>query len=158
MSPVAPVLVFACGNPSRGDDAVGPLLAERLERWLDASRVEGIEVLVDFQLNLEHALDLEGRKRVLFVDAEEGAVEPFRCAPVVPRPIGGHTTHAFPPEALLDVASRVLRCELPEAEVLAVAGERFELGDPLSPRAREGLEQAFRFLVGWCERAGAAHA
>ena len=39
---VAPTLVFAVGNLSRGDDAVGPLLAERLE----AAAVPGVEVLV----------------------------------------------------------------------------------------------------------------
>ncbi len=38
---VAPTLVFAVGNPSRGDDAVGPLLAARLE----AADVPGVEVL-----------------------------------------------------------------------------------------------------------------
>jgi hypothetical protein len=27
-------LVIAVGNPSRGDDAAGPLLAERLSAWL----------------------------------------------------------------------------------------------------------------------------
>ena len=41
---VAPTLVFAVGNPSRGDDAVGPLLAEKLA----AADVPGVEVLVDF--------------------------------------------------------------------------------------------------------------
>ena len=37
------MLVLATGNPSRGDDALGPLLAERLE---DAA-LAGVEVLVD---------------------------------------------------------------------------------------------------------------
>ena len=37
---VAPTLVFAVGNPSRGDDAVGPLLAARLE----AADVPGVEM------------------------------------------------------------------------------------------------------------------
>jgi Ni,Fe-hydrogenase maturation factor len=33
--PLPPVLILACGNPSRGDDALGPLLLERLQNWLD---------------------------------------------------------------------------------------------------------------------------
>jgi Ni,Fe-hydrogenase maturation factor len=31
MTAIAPLLVLAVGNPSRGDDALGPALAERLE-------------------------------------------------------------------------------------------------------------------------------
>ena len=40
---VAPTLVFAVGNPSRGDDAVGPLLAARLE----AADVPGVEARME---------------------------------------------------------------------------------------------------------------
>jgi len=50
----APVLVLAVGNPSRGDDALGPLAAQRLA----ALELSGVEVLTDFQLQVEHALDL----------------------------------------------------------------------------------------------------
>ena len=65
--------VCAAGGPSRGDDAGGPLVAERLE----VADVQGVEVLVDFQLQVEHALDLAGRERVIFVDACADAVAPF---------------------------------------------------------------------------------
>ncbi|MFO0695344.1 MAG: hydrogenase maturation protease [Polyangiales bacterium] len=158
MSGVAPVLVLACGNPSRGDDAIGPVLAERLERWLERSGTTGIEVLVDFQLGPEHALDLEGRKRVLFVDAEVGAEAPFRFARVEPREATDPSTHAFSPGGVLAVARRVMSSSLPEAEILAVAGERFELGEPLSARARESVERAFDSLVAWCARSDAGDA
>lgn len=150
MRDVAPVLVLACGNPSRGDDALGPVLAERLERWLERSGTQGVEVLVDFQLGPEHALDLEGRTRVLFVDAEVGSAAPFRFARVEPRPATNPSSHAFSPEAVLGVARRVLSGPLPEAELLAVAGERFELGEALSERAGAALEAAFEPLVAWC--------
>ena len=155
MSGVAPVLVLACGNPSRGDDAIGPVLAERLERWLEHSGTTGIDVLVDFQLGPEHALDLEGRKRVLFVDAEMGAGVPYRFARLSPRGFPSPSSHAFAPEAVMGVAARVLGGSLPVAEVLAVAGERFELGEPLSALARDSVERAFESLVAWCVESGA---
>ena len=63
----APVLVFGWGNPSRGDDALGPLFVEAVE----AMKLPGIECLTDFQLQVEHALDLRRRSRILFVDAVE---------------------------------------------------------------------------------------
>ncbi|MCC7218819.1 MAG: hydrogenase maturation protease, partial [Burkholderiales bacterium] len=62
---IAPFLVIGIGNPSRGDDALGPLLVERIE----AMDLPGVECLTDFQLQVEHALDLVGREQVVFVDA-----------------------------------------------------------------------------------------
>ncbi|MBL8482901.1 MAG: Ni/Fe hydrogenase, partial [Rhodocyclaceae bacterium] len=44
--------MFAWGNPGRGDDALGPLFAERIE----ALDLPGVECLTDFQLQVEHAL------------------------------------------------------------------------------------------------------
>jgi hydrogenase maturation protease len=73
----APLLVIGIGNPSRGDDALGPLFIERVEILLADELARGqIELLTDFQLQLEHALDLAGRARVVFVDA--------RCTPRTP--------------------------------------------------------------------------
>jgi hydrogenase maturation protease len=66
-------LVLAVGNPSRGDDALGPALLERLrDAGVDAAG--DVELLTDFQLQIEHALDLQGRQAVLFVDAARPGV------------------------------------------------------------------------------------
>jgi hypothetical protein len=65
-----PLLVLAIGNPSRGDDALGPLFASaRGELARRRDRRGQVELLTDFQLQIEHALDLVGRARVVFVDA-----------------------------------------------------------------------------------------
>jgi len=69
---VAPLLVFAVGNPSRGDDALGPTLAHALrveEEFADAAHAHA-ELLEVVQLQIEDALALEGRSAVLFIDAE----------------------------------------------------------------------------------------
>ncbi|WP_462320608.1 hydrogenase maturation protease [Halochromatium sp.] len=77
-----PVLVFGYGNPSRGDDALGPRLIERLQGLQDRGQLPGVELLTDFQLQIEHVLDLVGRERVIFVDAAVGLSEPYRLTPV----------------------------------------------------------------------------
>ena len=47
----ASVLVFACGNPSRGDDALGPLLLDRLRVWLATEELsDRFELLGDNRL------------------------------------------------------------------------------------------------------------
>ena len=134
-----PVLVFAWGNPSRGDDALGPALLERLEAEGDA--LPHVEFLTDFQLQIEHAVDLEGRDLVLFVDADLGAEPPFELRRVEPEADIGYTTHAMSPGALLAVYRRI-EGEPPPAFVLAIRGYAFELGTPLSPDAEGNLEAA----------------
>jgi hydrogenase maturation protease len=57
------LLVFGWGNQSRGDDGLGAAFVGEAERH------PGVELLVDYQLQPEHALDLVGRDEVLFVDA-----------------------------------------------------------------------------------------
>ncbi len=81
----AGVLVVGVGNPSRGDDALGPAFVERAGAALAAEVARGeLELLTDFQLQVEHALDLQGRARVVFVDASVSAAAPFAYAAVAP--------------------------------------------------------------------------
>jgi hydrogenase maturation protease len=145
--PRNPVLVLAVGNPSRGDDALGPILAERLA----AAGLPGVEVITEFQLQVENALDLEGRERVIFVDAGVGTGVPFELR--VARPAGGflHTSHALSPEAVLATYLRIKGEAPPPATILCVRGESFELGDGLSEAAASNLEIAGRKLLDLCQ-------
>ena len=145
-SGVGPVLILACGNPSRGDDALGPLLIERLSLDLDLARC-GVETLTDFQLQIEHVLDLQGRKRVIFVDAAVGGPEPFTFLPLRPSPDASFSTHALAPSALLALFRQVNGQAPPPARLLAIRGYGFALGEPLSERASSNLDRALRFLT-----------
>ena len=142
MSGRAPVLVLAVGNPSRGDDALGPELAARLE----AAALPGVEVITEFQLQVENALDLEGRERVVFVDAGTGTPGPFELRRATAVEDFLHTSHAISPEAVLATYRRVTGNEPPEAWVLCVRGESFELGEGLSAQAAVNLEAAWPAL------------
>jgi hydrogenase maturation protease len=149
----APVLVFGVGNPSRGDDALGPALAERLEHWLQAEGIAGIEVLSDLQLNIEHALDLEGRRQVLIVDAAVGGNAPFTCEKVRPERDVSYSSHAVSPQAVVQIYRDLRLPNPPETDLLAVRGTSFELGDGLSLEAERNLEAAWVFLQSWCRSA-----
>lgn len=141
---IAPFLVIGIGNPSRGDDALGPLLVERIE----AMDLPGVECLTDFQLQVEHALDLVGREQVVFVDATAAGEARCTLAPVAPARDASATTHALSPAAVLDAYVRVTGLPLPATHVLAIRGYAFELGDGLSAGAAANLEAAGRLLVG----------
>lgn len=139
---VAPVLVFAIGNESRGDDALGPVLARRLAEVLDPRQVE---VLEEYQLQVENTLDMAGRQLVLFLDAGHGTPPPFTFYHASPQTPSGHSTHAVAPEALLGVYHQVNGEAPPPAFILCIAGEAFELGEPLSAAAGQHLTEALGF-------------
>jgi hydrogenase maturation protease len=142
----APVVVFACGNPSRGDDALGPLLLDRLQNWLDAEGLAGgFELIGDFQLQIEHALDLADRRLALFIDAGHETPAPFVFREVAALEVAGHSTHALPPESVLAVLSRI-GGKTPPAFLLCVRGEQFELGEGLAAAASGYAEVSFDFL------------
>ncbi len=141
----APILIFGWGNPSRGDDALGPLFVERIE----ALNLPGVECLTDFQLQVEHALDLQARERVLFVDASIDVEVPFRQRRLFPARDATFSTHAITPESVMQVYVDLHDDEPPPCELLAIRGERFELGEQLSPTAATHLESALQWALDW---------
>lgn len=154
------ILIFGYGNPSRGDDALGPLLLEALADLA----CPGVCCLTDFQLQVEHALDLEGRDLVLFIDAHLSCAAPFEFTRLTPQADRSYTTHAMSPAAVLQVYQDLRHGPPPPSFLLSVRGQRFELGEPLSACAQTHLEAALHFaktlctqpeLAYWSEQAGA---
>lgn len=143
---VAPILVFAVGNESRGDDALGPLLLRELEAWLAASgNSDEVELLEDFQLQVEHAMDMEGRSLVLFIDAGMDTPAPYSFSRIQANAAPVLYSHALVPEAVLKVYEQVYNETSPDVFVLCICGERFELGEGLSAHASKRLSMAFGF-------------
>ncbi len=136
------LVVFGWGNDARGDDGLGPLLLQRVARaaWPQVLAIE------DFQLQIEHALDLDGADLALFLDAGKDTPAPFTFAEIAPALVTTPTTHALAPEAVLDVYARALGRSPPPAFMLCIRGERFELGESLSPEASGRLGAAWAFV------------
>ena len=150
----APLLIFGYGNPSRGDDALGPLLLDRLQAWLEAEGLaDGFELVGDFQLQIEHALDLVGRQLALFIDAGHGTSAPFLFRQAVAANCATHSTHALSPEAVLTVYPQVIDEMPPAAYMLCVRGESFALGEGLSQAAEAHANAAFALLQILCANA-----
>ena len=136
------LVVFGWGNLSRGDDGVGPLLLARIEQagWPDAILIE------DFQLQLEHALDLQGAELALFLDAGSGTPAPFHFREIFAQKGMTHTSHALSPESVLAVYAQVTGQPPPPSFLLCLRGESFELGEGLSAAATTRQEEAWAFL------------
>ena len=146
----APTLIFAWGNPSRGDDALGPLFIELLrERLQQKPALQEIEFLTDFQLQVEHALDLQNREQVLFVDASLNCSTPFAVSLLDPARDDSFSSHAMTPQAVLQVYVELEGSAPPPSRLLAIRGEHFELGADLSTSARVHLGAALDWAENW---------
>ena len=144
----APVLIFTYGNPSRGDDALGPemfdLLARRKRETRDLDRVD---LLTDFQLQIEHAVDLENRQCVLFIDAGMSCAEPFELQPLQAERDDSFTTHAMSPAAVLSVYEQINQHAAPPAYLLTIRAYEFGLGVPVSATALKNLQLAYHYVA-----------
>lgn len=145
----APLLVLAWGNLSRGDDALGPLCLAALRAQLPGRLLDQVEFLEDYQLQIEHALDLIGRQRVLFIDASLSCPAPFEVTELQAAQDASFTTHALSPQALLQVYQDMQGTPPPPCTLLAIRGEAFELGEPPGKAARTNLEHALAWAHAW---------
>lgn len=149
VSPPPALLVLGWGNLSRGDDALGPLCVAALREQLPAQLRDQIEFLDEYQLQVEHALDLVGRARVLLIDASLDCAAPFHVSTPQPRRDSSFTSHALSPEALLQVFADLQGHAPPPATLLAIRGEAFELGEPMSAAAQTHLDAAILWALDW---------
>jgi Ni,Fe-hydrogenase maturation factor len=129
----APVLVLTWGNPSRGDDALGPALYDLLmQHKSETGELDHVDVFTDFQLQIEHAVDIEKRQLVIFV-----------------------ASHAMSPASVLAVYQQVKQENPPPAFLLTIRAYEFGLGKEMSSHARANLEAAFSFILTKITRLGA---
>jgi hydrogenase maturation protease len=141
-------LILTYGNPSRGDDALGPAMFEMLEAYkLDTTDLEHIDLLTDFQLQIEHAIDLIDRRYIIFVDASISCLEPFECQPLLAEKDDSFTTHAMSPSSVLAVYKQIRQCDPPPAWLLTIRAYEFGLGKSMSEQAKANLQKAFRYIV-----------
>jgi hydrogenase maturation protease len=141
----SPILIFAIGNESRGDDALAPLLLRRIQR-------EGIaqaEFIEEYQLQIEHITDLAGRSAVLFVDADVSCDAPFQFSRIQASHDNSYTSHAMSPSALLYAYRQVYGEDAPPGYLLRIRGYGFELGESLSDKASDNLELAIERVRAW---------
>lgn len=146
----APTLIIGYGNPSRGDDALGPAAIDAIEVLIAAHPEWGaIDVVTDFQLQIEFVTDLEGRARVVIIDAAASGAEPFAFGPLVAKEDASISSHALSPASLLTVYRSFHGEDAPPCFLLAIMGYDFDLGVPLSGRATHNLGAALAMLEQW---------
>jgi len=126
------------------------MFVDRVQR-LAPSRPEWgrMDFQTDFQLQVEHALDLRGHSRLLFVDASSAGPAPFSLISLVPAKDESFTSHSMSPQAVLHTYVELEDRPPAPAWLLAIRGERFELGEALSITADQHLDAALTWVENW---------
>ena len=141
----APLLLIGFGNHGRGDDGLGPALAEAVREL----GIRGVEVSVVYQLAVEHAAELARVPRGIFVDASvDPSCHPFAFERVLAEPGLDFTTHALAPARVVALAEELFGAR-PEVWLLTIGGTCFDpFVEELSEAARANLEVALEFVLG----------
>lgn len=144
MSTESAVLVIGMGNPLRGDDSVGVLVARRL-----AARVPpGVEVRTHGGGGLALLDAWRGVSAAVVVDAVSSGAPPgsvsrfdVRARPLPEQPGGTRSTHDLGLGDSLELA-RAMHCLPDRLVVIGIEGGDFSLGSGLSGPVEEAVERA----------------
>ncbi len=142
------VLLIGYGNPGRGDDGLGPALAERIER----RALPFVEVKIDFQLKVEHALAVAETDVVVFADAWIAGRQPYALAELHGDPLARIDSHEVSPASVLSLA-RLLFGSTARGFTLAITGAEYgDIKEGLSVPAARNLDLAEAFLLDWLSK------
>ena len=128
-------LIIGVGNRDRGDDGVGPAVAEQLT----SRGISAIEHSRDGAALIEV---WEGRDRVILIDAMRSGVEPGTIrrfdASTKRLPKGAFcvSSHLFGPVEAIETARALSRLP-PNLIVFGIEGGSYGFGDPLSSAVHE---------------------
>lgn len=141
------VLVIAWGNPLREDDAVAWHVLEALRRLQPRLFLPALHLRHAQEFTPEMAECVSRAVGVVFVDARrDGTPGDVRCDEIAPSAGPDPLGHSLRPEALLLYAEQ-LYGRAPRAVVLSIAGERFGMGEAISPAVRRAIPKAVRTIV-----------
>jgi hydrogenase maturation protease len=145
MSASPGVLVIGFGNPLRGDDGAGPVVAARCRE-----AGPGVAVVVAHQLLPEMAEQIAAARLVIFVDARAGLAAGDIIVEKIEQPAPAPPLiHHFDPRALLSMAGS-LYGHAPRAVLVGIGAASFDCGEELSKEVAQAASRAVAIVRELC--------
>lgn len=145
MKPTGQMLVIGYGNTLRGDDGVGPRVAEAV----GALRLPGVRTLICQQLSPEHAAPISLADTIIFVDAAVDAPQEVQLRQLEPSDTSQLMAHAADPCTMLAL-SRDVFGHVPRAWWLTIPAVKMEFSEELTPEAQRGCAEAIEKIQALC--------
>ena len=139
------VLVIGYGNPLRGDDGLGQVIAARIA---ETARPEAIGVVVAHQLTPELAEPISRSDLVIFVDAAvDVPAGQIKVVPIIAdaREAPGTLGHHCGPSQLI-AAAQDLYGHSPEAWAIVVGGASWDYAESLSPAVEHLVPRVLHYI------------
>jgi len=145
MSDTQDFLVIGYGNTLRGDDGVGPRVAEAVA----ALNLPGVRTLICQQLSPEHAAPISLAQTVIFVDAAVDAPQEVQLRRLEPKDTSQLMAHAADPRTMLAL-SRDVFGHVPQAWWLTIPAVKLDFTEDLTPEAQHGFAAAVEKIQALC--------
>jgi hydrogenase maturation protease len=139
------VLVIGYGNTLRGDDGVGPRVAEAVGHL----RLPGVRTLICPLLTPELADQIAHAAKVIFVDAAVDVPKEVQWRKLEPNETSQLMAHAADPRTMLALARDVFG-HVPEAWWLTIPAVDLGFREDFSPEARQGFAEAMKKIRAFC--------
>jgi len=129
----------------RGDDGVGPRVAEAIEKL----NLPGVCTLVCQQLSPEYADRVSRAHTVVFVDAAVDAPREVQLRKLEPGESSQLMAHAADPRTMLALARDVFG-HAPQAWWLTIPAVNLDFSETLTPGAQRGFAEAVEKIQALC--------
>jgi len=145
------ILVIGYGNTLRGDDGVGPRVAEAIGH----RRLPGVRTLICPLLAPELADPISRAGTVIFVDAAVDAPDKVQWRKLEPGETSQLMAHAADPRTMLAL-SRDVFGRVPEAWWLTIPAVNLGFSEEFSPDVQRGFAEAVEKIQVFCRESAAS--
>ncbi len=142
------LLVIGYGNTLRGDDGVGPRVAEAIGKL----HLPGVRTLICPLLTPELADPIARAKKVIFVDAAVDAPNAVQWRKLEPKETSQLMAHAADPRTMLALARDVFG-HVPEAWWLTIPAVDLGFSEEFSTAVQRGFAEAVEKIQAFCREA-----
>jgi hydrogenase maturation protease len=145
--------IIGCGNLNRSDDAVGVLIAQRLQQYLAQHPHPHVRVYDCGTAGMEVMFQARGSKKLIIIDASSTGAEPGAVFKVpgkeleaLPEP--SYNLHDFRWDHALAAGKKIFKEDFPEeVTVYLIEAENLGFGLELSPVVQHSADLVFEEII-----------
>ncbi|HIK55719.1 MAG TPA: hydrogenase maturation protease [Synechococcales cyanobacterium M55_K2018_004] len=145
--------IIGCGNLNRSDDAIGVLVAQQLQAYLQANPCAGVQVFDCGTAGMEVMFGARGSTALVIVDASSTGSEPGTIYQVPGNvleqlPVPSYTLHDFRWDHAIAAGRKIFRDEFPsDVTVFLIEAENLSFGLGLSPAVRAAGDRVLQTII-----------
>ncbi len=139
------LLIYGYGNPGREDDGLGIACTEKLETWARQKKLKGFSFDMNYQLNIEDALEIAQYDAVLFIDASTEPIDDFMVSEVKASDKVNFTMHTASPSYIKYLCKQMYQAE-PLVYLIHIKGYQWSMKEGLTKKAASNLKKTLSYL------------